>query len=364
MKNLKLIKLKSVSQNLGFLKTLCLSAAIAIASINSVEAQIPANAVAADPSAKSVTQVPLSSVIIGDAVLKFKFTNENSSTNNTGQIPAGSVRLTISFPGNFYYLSPNDIPKFIIEDADPNPFGTVHLVNNALILENEIIDLLLNVRATSTTSSAGAVTFNSDRTTPIRVANLSTANDNSTSSFTTQVVLPVSLVDFKAEQQGCSAMVSWKTNSEVNVKNYTVQASTDNGFSFTEAGVKAALNNNRENTYLLNFTMDGASTYFYRLKITDNDGQIKYSDIFKLKSTCGKAGGINVFPSPATSIINLSVTDPAMINKRVAIIDVAGRIYQSFNLTSNYEMVSVENLPKGIYILRFENGQSTKFVKL
>lgn len=326
-----------------------------------VKAQIPPNAINADPSAKAITQVPLGSTIIGNAVLKFKFTNEATSTNSTGQIPPNSVRLTLSFPGQFAYTSINDIPKFVVEDEDTDPFGVVHLVNNQLILEGEIIDLLINVR--SVANGTGTVTFNVDRTTPITVGNLLTSNDNTSSNFTAAVTLPVNLYDFAAQKQNCTANLSWKTANETNIAGYTVEVSEDKGATYRAIGTVDANNVAAERNYNMTYQMTGNNAYLYRIRINELSGSYSYSPVARINSGCGKSNEIAVYPSPAVTNVTLSVSDNAFINTRATVIDVAGKTHMNFIITANTKNIDVSKLPAGVYVIRLHDGSNAKFVK-
>ena len=334
---------------------------ILILSLNAI-AQIPPNAVNADPSAKAISQVPLGMNISGNAVLKFKFTNEASSTNSTGQIPANSVRLTISFPGQYAYTSANSIPKFVVEDFDDQAFGVVHLVNNALILEGEVIDLLLNVRGTQT--GTGTVTFNTDRVTPIIVANTQTANDNASSSFTTLSILPVSLLSFNAQSNQCTASLTWKTASEQDLDHYDVEVSKDN-MGFTKiTRVNAASDATLTHTYNTNYEMQGSNPYLFRLKMVDKNGKFTYSYVARINNGCSSVKEvILIYPSPARSSFTLNVTDDALINTKASIYDVNGKRISDFMLTGNTTNVNIEKLLPGIYMVKFSNGANSKFVK-
>lgn len=328
------------------------------------KAQIPPNAVNADPSAKSITRVPLGSAINGTAVLKFKFTNEATSVNSTGEVPANSVRLTISFPGQYAYLSVNSIPKFVVEDADPSPFGVVHLVNNALILEGEVVDLLLNVRGTAVGS--GTVTFNADRITPIIVGNTQTSNDNSSASFTTTGVLPLKLLSFTAQKQGCTANLAWKTTNEVNVDHFEVEMSDNGGSSFTKVGsVPQATTSAMEKNYSFTYAMQNGKAHLFRIKIIDKEnGNISYSPIARINSGCSSMQDvISVYPSPAKSGITLNVTDASLYNTKASVIDVNGRLQLNFIVSGTAVDVDVSKLSPGMYMIRLDNGTSVRFLK-
>ncbi len=362
LKNAKTYQMNNFIQHIAgcYKQQVVVLLGILLSSLN-VEAQIPPNAINADPSAKAVTQVPLGSTIVGNAVLKFKFTNEATSTNSTGQIPAGSVRLTLSFPGQFAYSSVNDIPKFIVEDEDTEPFGVVHLVNNQLILEGEIIDLLVNVR--SVANGTGTVTFNADRTSPIIVGNLLTSNDNTSTNFSAAVVLPVNLYDFAAQKQNCTANLSWKTANEVNISNYTVEVSDDRGASYRTVGTVNANNIASERSYNMSYQMSGNTAYLYRIRINELSGSYSYSTVARINSGCGKGNEISLYPSPALTNVTLSVSDNALINTKATIVDVTGKTHLSFMVTANTKNIDVSKLPAGMYIIRLDDGSSAKFMK-
>lgn len=326
-----------------------------------VKAQIPPNAINADPSAKAITQVPLGPNIVGNAVLKFKFTNEATSSNSTGQIPANSVRLTLSFPGPFAYTSVNSIPKFVVEDEDTEPYGVVHLVNNQLILEGEIIDLLVNVR--SVANGVGTVTFNVDRTTPITVGNMLTSNDNTSSNFTAAVTLPVNLFDLSLTKQNCTAKLSWKTASEINVTNYVLEVSNNNGATYQPAGTVAAHNTASESAYSITYQMSNNNAYLYRIRINEMDGSYTYSTVARTNSGCGKGNELSVYPSPAISNITLSVSNDALMNTKATIVDVTGKTHMSVIVTGNTKNIDVSKLAPGMYIIRLDDGSNARFMK-
>ena len=365
LKNAKICQMKNFLQ----LRVLCnakqlifLIGLFGLSTFSRVQAQIPANAVNADPAARAITQVPLGSLIVGNGVLKFRFTNEATSTNNTGQIPIGSVRLTISFPPNYAFTSVNDIPKFSVEDADTGPSGVVHLVNNALILEGEVLDLLLDVR--TITVGSGAVTFNADRVTPIRVANLLTSNDNSNATFSTTTVLPVSLVDFTAQKQNCTAKLNWKTTGETNIDNYVVEVSNDKGVTYTAIETIDASNTTITKTYSSTYQMNNNNLYLYRIRINELSGGFSYSPVARITSGCGKAvNEILAYPSPAISTVTLSVSDAAVINTKASVLDVTGKTHINFIMTANTKNIDVSKLPPGMYVIRLEDGSSARFMK-
>lgn len=232
-----------------------------------------------------------------------------------------------------------------------------------MILEGEQIDLLINVRGTQ--SGPGMVTFNADRTTPITVANTLTSNDNVAASFTTTGVLPVQLKNFSAMGDGCAAKLSWTTTSEIGFVKFEVMRSTDGGLNYiTIASVSAAGSQSGERTYGYIDQMQGNGAHLYRLRMIDKDGGTSYSPVARINSGCQSDNNyIRVYPSPATSMITLNVADPALINTRAVVIDLAGRIVKTIMINGTATSVAVTDLKAGMYMIRLQNNTTVKFVK-
>lgn len=345
------------------LKIIMLSA-ILCCTVIQLAAQIQPNAVNADPSAKAISQVPLGQNILGTAILRFRFTNEATSANQTGQIPPNSVRLTISFPGAYAFTSVNAIPKFVVEDADTGPAGVVHLVNNAMIDEGEVVDLLLNVRGILS-GATGTVTFNADRVTPVIVANTQTANDNASASFLVTGTLPVTVERFIAEGRQCDAKISWTASGEVGIDHYEVEMSNDASARYVTVGNIAANGGDRAQTnYTFNYKMQGNSTHLFRLKIVSIDGSIKYSYIARINSGCAAQNDvILIYPSPARDRVTLNITDRALINTKAMIYDANGKRLSTFVITDNTVNVNISSFSSGVYFVKLTNGQNIKFIK-
>ena len=318
-----------------------------------VSAQIPANAAKADPEATSVTQVPVGNDIAGSAVINFKFTNAATSVDNTGEIPAGAVRVTITFPATSAYSSPGSIPKFAIESFNDQPNGVVTLVNNALILEKEVLDLLINVRGTA--MGSGTITFNVSTTTPVTTENLNATNDNQSAAFNTSMVLPVNLKSFDASINNCVSNLNWQSTSEDNLKNYLLEYSYDGNTYIGFYEVNAKGNNS---TYNTNHT-PAKGKVFYRLKMIDFDGKYEYSKIIPLNIICNKSWAV-VYPNPTTQIINVNISTLNKLPTTVVLYDAVGKKILSQLLQNGTNKIDVSKIALGIYTVTFSENIGIK----
>jgi hypothetical protein len=94
------------------------------------------------------------------------------------------------------------------------------------------------------------------------------------------------------------------------------------------------------------------ATFYYRLKIIDNDGKISYSNIEKL-TTNNSLQTTHIFPNPAKNKITITgknITD-------VQIIDNMGRVVEAIkngNITSANISINL-HIKAGIYIVKTIN---------
>ncbi len=122
------------------------------------------------------------------------------------------------------------------------------------------------------------------------------------------VVLPVKIESFTAIPQGNNVLLNWIVSDEINAANYEIDFSTD-GTHFTGIGTKTA--NNARN-YNLIHTSPIKGINYYRLKLTDKNGQVVYSEIHKVNF--GKMVNIQVYPNPAADFVKITLAAD-MINK-------------------------------------------------
>ncbi|MBK8521029.1 MAG: T9SS type A sorting domain-containing protein [Chitinophagaceae bacterium] len=177
--------------------------------------------------------------------------------------------------------------------------------------------------------------------------------------------LAVNLVNFTAIKKDNDALINWRTSNEVDINNYLLERSYD-GTAFSPVTSLPA-KNNTINTY--NYTdvnavvNAGSSKYiYYRLKITDKTGRIKYSEIAKLTVT--KTGPqITIAPTVFTNYVSVYSTEPI---KQIQVFDMNGKqVYQAANIIGNKIFLN-NNLPKGMYLFKlFTAGGSVtrKLVK-
>ena len=176
--------------------------------------------------------------------------------------------------------------------------------------------------------------------------------------------LPLNLLSFSAVKNNNSVTVAWATSNEINVNKFEVERSTD-GRNFIKAGTVIANNNSGNKQYydFMDFNIFSTVVY-YRLRIVDNNGYYRYSNIVSVNNR--QIGLLSVYPNPANS--SMVVNHPvAGKNSGITVYNAAGNqvMYIDVPESSKQTSLNISNLATGEYILMFNNGSNcmVKFIK-
>ncbi|WP_295791577.1 T9SS type A sorting domain-containing protein [Mucilaginibacter sp.] len=199
--------------------------------------------------------------------------------------------------------------------------------------------------------------------------------------------LGLHLLNFAATKATKGAELVWKTENEENYTNFTVERSSNNGKTFNIVGGYVS---SSEGTYSLVDKSPPVGTDLYRLKLEDLNGAITYSNIVTLVYGNGNnsiAGNINVYPNPASGVINLAInqsnvnsTDanssalktlsstvatPATAASQlydIKIISIAGSVITTTTSSQPTWQNDISHLMPGTYIIQVTNGSDKSLV--
>jgi len=95
--------------------------------------------------------------------------------------------------------------------------------------------------------------------------------------------LPLTLLDFKARRVPGYAALAWTTSFEQNVSHFEIERG-DNSTQFLKIASQPARNSGNVEYYIANdyFALDGIA--YYRLKMVDNDGKVKFSPVVSVSA--------------------------------------------------------------------------------
>ena len=166
------------------------------------------------------------------------------------------------------------------------------------------------------------------------------------------LILPIELNDFYATvEPNNSVRLNWSTFSEYNNDYFTVERSPFGLFWEEVRHVQGAGNSEQWNEYLTFDTnpMNGMS--YYRLRQTDFDGQMTFSD---LRSVNINGSQLEVFPNPTNT--KLTLTGNVFELETIRIYTVLGQDVTSMvkiiNQTRNEVSIDLSELESGLYSLQ------------
>jgi hypothetical protein len=170
--------------------------------------------------------------------------------------------------------------------------------------------------------------------------------------------LPLTLTAFSASFNGNASQLKWASVNEINVKGFSVEKSL-NGTNFSEIAFVKGQNNVLQNLYSVNDVDVKSGINYYRLKMVNNDGSVKYSNTVLIANRLSLRP--TVFPNPAIS--NLSVShDKAGLGAAIRLMTLDGKLIKTMSVQAGAVQTgfSVNELVKGNYLLIFENnGEKT-----
>lgn len=176
---------------------------------------------------------------------------------------------------------------------------------------------------------------------------------------TSLIVLPVRIVSFTGKLNADkSASLYWNVAEQLNVQKYVVEKSTDR-ISFTDIGTVQA-NTLSGASYTFRDPAAGSGTIYYRIRSVDVDERTSHSDILTLNVKDDKS--VFIYPNPVTNSFTLQTT-AAYINESATLLDANGRVIKTVKVTGTLQTVNMEGLAKGLYLLRFTDGNVYKITK-
>lgn len=183
-----------------------------------------------------------------------------------------------------------------------------------------------------------------------------TAADGNDPTRITNSILPVSIIQFKAQKSNEGIELNWKASSTNDAGNFIIEKSLD-GVRFRQIGI-VAINPNSTSNYIFTDHSPGKSKNYYRLRIEELNGSSKYSKIVFVDMD-GKNSYL-AYPTATSSLLFIQV--PGKTN--IAIYNSLGILVKRLQLEQS-QGIEVGDLSKGVYQVQFEGTKEmTRFVKM
>lgn len=179
--------------------------------------------------------------------------------------------------------------------------------------------------------------------------------------------LPLDLTHFSGDIINDEKVgLQWTTLSEIDFKGFEIQRSP-NGLTYQNIGFQLGKGEQTTNQYsFLDENIPHAGRFYYRLKMMDNDGSFKYSNIVVLNIQPEELFSINlIYPNPVNELMRLQYFSKTNQNVRFKIVTSDGRIVRQWKeeiLEDNGLInLDVKDIVQGNYFLIMEGQFSSKF---
>lgn len=173
--------------------------------------------------------------------------------------------------------------------------------------------------------------------------------------------LPITLLYFKANQSGNAVLNVWATASEENNDYFTVERSR-NGEDFHEAGRVSSRGNSK---MMQNYSYEDKDPYpglsYYRLKQTDFDGRVSYSDPVAVQFHGEVVSSVDAYPNPFKGdkiTVEVKGMDETITQVPLQVFNVQGQKILDRVLTNKSagvfreELVFDATLRSGVYVIK------------
>lgn len=175
---------------------------------------------------------------------------------------------------------------------------------------------------------------------------------NTTNTTVRATVVPLSLLSFKALQDGEKALLRWSTASEINTRAFEIEQGSD-GRIFNRVGIVAALGSGDHAYYFATPILPDIS--YFRLKMIDIDGRYSNSETRTLKKVKSEKA-VYVVTNPARNILTINCLNKMYVGSKAVLIDQSGRKVKSFTILGGLQQVDIAAMEPGLYYLKTAGG--------
>lgn len=171
-------------------------------------------------------------------------------------------------------------------------------------------------------------------------------------------VLAVQLIDFNGTSQMNKVTLNWSIITPINIDRFEVERSTDN-ISFAKVGTVAGnLTLNELHSFAANDDISNvyAQIIYYRLKIVDVNGNVKYSNILPIKRIINRTA-VTIQPNPAADATSVHFFAEKEGEVTIRLIDAVGKtVYfnkqKVFKGNNNIQLNELSKYSNAVYSLQ------------
>ncbi len=175
-------------------------------------------------------------------------------------------------------------------------------------------------------------------------------------------LLPADFTGFNAIRKQDQVLLNWEVENDEAGRRYEVQYSTDGRNYQTFRNMPSRPGNNQTGRYTTDYTLQpqDAGKLVFRIRQTDADGLVKYSQIRVVDLGKNPFNRLKVYPNPATDKVSILFSNHIRGIWQVDITTMDGRVIDrfSFNQKLLANIPLTEKYRKGMYLVRARNKET------
>jgi hypothetical protein len=178
--------------------------------------------------------------------------------------------------------------------------------------------------------------------------------------------LPIQLLNFKVNlNKELMVDISWSTKSEINNDYFNIERSIDGDTWVNLIEVNGAGNSSEQLDYEVLDSKPFSGISYYRLKQTDFNGNVSYSQTQTIIIESISGESIVVYPNPVKN--KLTIEGNNLSKNNINILNTLGQImiskYSYLEFNKSIAVIDLGLLPKGVYYIK-ANNDVVRFTKL
>jgi hypothetical protein len=173
--------------------------------------------------------------------------------------------------------------------------------------------------------------------------------------------LPVSLLQFTGRRVDATAQLQWDVSGEYGISSYEVQrGSTPTTFAAI-GSLRARNEAASRHSYQFTDARPNSGDNYYRLKIMEQDGSFRYSEVVKVSFSAARGMRLSAVPNPTRGQALLQMEGLEKGQYSLLLTDASGRVLlsRSLRVQNTFEQQTLEtgHLSSGIYRVVISNSR-------
>lgn len=175
----------------------------------------------------------------------------------------------------------------------------------------------------------------------------------------------VEITELRAELIDRTAVLYFEVANQIDNALFTVEKSTDME-NWSDIGIIPGGGTiNHSEVYEFTDSKLEEGTAYYRIKMTDFQGNFTYSTVcaLEIKFTVNET---SVYPIPASQNLSIKITEEWEGTLFIEVLDISGAVRYSNEHFNANDRIAIDHLTEGIYLLKITYGNKTelkKFIK-